>query len=87
MEAYKWAILGHFHSFLLFFCMVTLKREPFFTKPFLHCDTNRNDAIDIFPVTLVPNGGLKIGYLEPFSQFVLFLAGFVAIITEVVIKK
>ena len=69
MEAYKWAILGHFHSFLLFFCMVTLKREPFFTKPSLHCDTNMNDAINIFPVTLVPNGGLKIGYLGPFSQF------------------
>ena len=41
-----------------------------------------------FSIPLVPNGGLKIGYFGPFSQFcTVFFAVFVAMITKVDLKE
>ena len=40
-----------------------------------------------FSIPLVPNGGLKIDYFGPFSQFWTIFAVFVAIINEVDIKN
>ena len=47
-----------------------------------------DDAFKIFFSPLLPNGGLKIGYLGPFSQFFTdFFEVFVVLLPKVTLKR
>ena len=88
-------ILGHFHSFGLFFAVfvaiineVDIKTKHFCTKPYLYSNKIVIDKIEVFLIPLVTNGALKICYLGPFSQFILLcFCSFCCIITKGDIKK